>query len=245
MHSDQLRMRLLMFVCSAAFFTGCLTSCWEGISRHVLATVLAVHGDVTVRPNERSGSQPITTDSVFGDGATIRTATGAEVDLMPVPGVYVRLLEHSELKIDKITLVKDGDETASGTISRTVRLRLVAGGGVACFEETDEPQSQLIVATDRVTLIANPGTLFRVATDEHATRALSARGTIYTAAAGMSGAARIQAGFLQAWPSSSREPTRAADDQQEQIELSHAIKAGEELQKEQEENLPRANRFPR
>jgi hypothetical protein len=244
MHSDQLRMRLLMLVCSAAFLTGCLTSCWEGISRHVLATVLAVHGDVTVRPNERSGFQPITTDSVFGDGATIRTATGAEVDLMPVPGVYVRLLEHSELKIDKITLVKDGDETASGTISRTVRLRLVAGGGVACFEETDEPQSQLIVATDRVMLIANPGTLFRVATDEHNTRAVSAKGTIYSSAPASRGVG-VPSGFFQAWPSFTREPTRAADDQQAQIELSHAIKAGEELQKEQEENLPRANRFPR
>src|SRR5438045_8472124 len=118
---------------------------------------------------------------------------------MPVPGVYLRLLEHSELKIDQLTLVKDGDETAGGTISRTVRIWLVNGGAVAFFDETDEPQGQLIVATGRVTLTTKPGTLFRVATDEHGSRAVSARGTI-SSSAPTSGDASVPPGFFPPCP---------------------------------------------
>jgi len=52
----------------------------------------------------------VNADSVFGSGTVLRTSPNAGLDLILVPGILVRLFESSELKIEELTLVKDGNE---------------------------------------------------------------------------------------------------------------------------------------
>jgi hypothetical protein len=252
-----------IFLCSTAVLLALLTGCWEGISRHVLATVLSVRGEATVQPNERGNVQALTADSLFGGGSVLRTSPGATLDLMLVPGILLRLFENSELKVEELLLVKDGNETAGGMLSRTARVRLVRGRLIAYFlAADDETQGQLIISTDRVKLTANPATLMRVDTDQNSTRVVSALGIIYPSRVGEAQAASspnrgsasssgteserpaIQKGFFQAWPSTPH-AIPAAEDSQAQTELAETVQIGEELLNEREQNLPRANRFPR
>ena len=249
----------LLFSLTALLIALSFAGCWEGISRHVLATVLAVRGEVTARPNERAKFEAITLESLFGGGTVIRTSADGQVDLMLVPGVLVRLFDNSELRIQDLILVKDGNETAGGMISRTARMRLTRGRAVAYFLEAEDARGDLIIETDRVSLAAHPGTLFRVEASSDSTRAVSGVGQIYPTV-GEAGSlpknksspspienagAALSKGLFQVWPSSAGQPVPAAEDSQAQTELTETIKAGEELRHEREENLPKANRFPR
>ena len=219
-----------------------LTACWNGISVHVLATVLAVRGDVTAIQGKKS--EAVTADSVLSGGTLVRTAAGAEVDLMLVPGVLVRLFENSELRIERLILVKDGNETAGGMISRTAHVRLNRGKVVTHFLEPADAHGELIIENDQVKLIQNPATAGLVAVDGKSTRALSAKGTIFTSPTSSTDVGLTQ-GFFQVWPSDVHHPSPAAEDAMAQDDLAVAVKAAQELFNERETNLPKANRFPR
>src|SRR4051794_36642873 len=94
-----------------ALFAFSLSGCWEGIRVHVLATVLTIHGQARVQPNKSANALPITTESTIGGGDTVITDAGSELNLMLIPGIMVRLFEHSELQIKELSLTKDGNET--------------------------------------------------------------------------------------------------------------------------------------
>jgi hypothetical protein len=44
---------------------------------------------------------------------------GAEVDITLLPGVLLRASDNSEVTIDELKLIKDGDETSGGMIDHT------------------------------------------------------------------------------------------------------------------------------
>ena len=234
-------LRAASFTC-VVLCAASLTGCWEGISRQVLATVLSVHGQV-VYGSKENDLHAVNPDSTFGAGCLIRTAADAEIDLILVPGVSVRVAPNSELKMEELKLVKDGNETEGGMRSRTARIRLNRGGLTAYFEYSEGARGQLTIVTERVTVDAKPDCLFRLQSDHTRTRLISVLGTVYSSR-GDGQSSAIKQGFFREWPAENPEPIPAADEPRAQVEISEGLKAGQELRRLRDQHLPRRNRFP-
>jgi hypothetical protein len=153
------------------------------------------------------------------------------------------VLADSELQIDRLELVKDGNETQSGMINRTARIRLIRGRLVVFCEDlnTTRTQTRLVIATDRTSLTANGDTLVRLETTAAETLVICGLGTVYPA--GMNDS--MPEGYFQVWPAKTQKALPAAEDPKTQTELADTVKTGDELLREREQNLPRPNRFPR
>src|SRR5262245_15231444 len=94
------------------------TGCSKGMTRATAATVFYVNGKVVFGDAERNDFQPVTSKSKVRAGDTVRTSDGASINLALVPGVFVQLPENSEIKIEELSLTKDGNETADGLLDR-------------------------------------------------------------------------------------------------------------------------------
>ena len=65
--------------------------CSKDISRATAATVLSVKGRVVFGNADRNVFEPVTLKSRIHDGDTVRSANGASLDLILIPGTLVRL----------------------------------------------------------------------------------------------------------------------------------------------------------
>ena len=63
----------------------------------------------------------------FTTADTVRTSDGASINLALIPGAFVQLSGNSEIKIEDLSLTKDGNETAGGMLDRRARIRLNRG----------------------------------------------------------------------------------------------------------------------
>jgi hypothetical protein len=228
------------FLCSITLCAGLLSGCWEGISRQVLATVLSVHGEVVYGLQERNDFRTIDPNTTLGVGSLVRTSDRAGLDIALFPGVLLRVAENSEFKIEKLTLVKDGDETQGGMLNRMARVQFNKGKINVYFEQPDGATGQFTIITERVTLSAKPGCIFQVQTDKFKTRLTCVLGEVY-ASRGDRDAAVIKQGYFQEWPPERSTAAPASDDAQGQIETADALKAAQELR---ERPLPPRNRWP-
>src|SRR5437764_9274976 len=115
--------------CVPVVFSVCLLvgGCSRGIARATAATVLFVKGNVTFGKMERNQFRPITARSTIPHGDIVRTSDGAAVNLALVPGAFIQLSGNSEIKIEELSLTKDGNETAGGMRDRRTRMRLSRG----------------------------------------------------------------------------------------------------------------------
>ena len=211
-----------------------------------MATVLAVRGQPTFASDQRAQFRAVTAESTFGRGAILQTRPKSELDLILVPGIFARLLADSELQIDRLELVKDGDETQGGIINRTARIRLLRGRLVVFCEDVDttRTQSRLVIETAHIGLTANAATLLRVETTDTETRVVSALGMVYPSPAPSKDAV-VPTGYFQLFPAKTLDALPAGKDPKTRTQLADTAKAGDELRDEREQNLPRANRFPR
>src|SRR5215472_2870352 len=111
--------------------------CSKGITRGTAATTFFVKGDVVFGNAEQNQFEPVRPKSKIRGGDIVRTADGAAINLALVPGAFVRLSENSEIKIEELSLTKDGNETAGGMLDRSVRVRLSRGRVSVLFSRSD------------------------------------------------------------------------------------------------------------
>ena len=117
-------MRRVVLIFSFAVACVSLSGCWQGMTREVLATVLSVRGEAAWAMEGRNDVRPITSQTKFGTGSIVRTFQDAQIDMTLVPGALARISSNSELKIEKLRLSKDGNETEDGMRSRVVGCRV-------------------------------------------------------------------------------------------------------------------------
>src|SRR5215831_10618017 len=104
----------VLAVCFCLLENGCL----KGITRATAATVFFVRGNVVFGNAERNDFRPVVSKSKIHAGDTVRTSDGASVNLALMPGAFVQLSGNSEIKIEDLSLTKDGNETAGGVLGR-------------------------------------------------------------------------------------------------------------------------------
>jgi hypothetical protein len=224
-------MRLPLPVLSAALCLLLASSCSEGISRATAAAVFSVKGRVLFGNAERNDFQPVTLKSRINSGDTVRSPHGASIDLALIPAALARLSGDSEIKIDELSITKDGNQTAGSVRSRTARIRLNRGKAIVLFTPTDRSASQFAITTGQLTIKPDSDCLFCVWTDGKTTRLTCAKGNI-TASADAQAPVTIAAGYFQEWPTTRKAPIPATEDASAQIDITESIEAEQRLQNE-------------
>ncbi|SRR6266404_1667572 len=231
-------MRRVVPIFSFAVFCASLTGCWQGVSRGVLATVLSVRGQALCGTEGRNDFYPITAQTNPGAGCILRTFDDARVDLALLPGALVQIPGNSELKIEELSLTKDGNETGDGVGKRVVRIQLNRGKIIALFQQSDENATRFSVSTRQATISSDQNCLFQIQVEDTKTRLTCARGKV-SASQGDHQMSVIEAGYFQEWPSNSSAVMSTADDARGQIDVTDALEAERELRQLQPERRAR------
>jgi len=219
-----------------AFFSGVLALCFcllgngcsKGITRATAATVFFVRGNVVFGDAERNDFQPVTSKSKIHAGNVVRTSDGASINLALIPGAFVQLSGNSEIKIEDLSLTKDGNETAEGVLDRRAWIRLNRGRIVSLFSHSDRSASEFSVTTGQVLLRPDSDCLFSVWTNGTTSRAACGRGEV-SASADAQPPLKLAAGYFSQWPTVSKEPIAATANASAQMDIKTALDAELEL----------------
>ena len=204
------------------------TGCSKGISRATTATLFFVRGDVVFGNAERNDFQPVTPKSKIQAGDTVRTSDGASINLALIPGAFVQLSGNSEVKIDELTLTKDGNDTAGGIIDRRASIRLKRGTMVSLFSHSDTAPSEFEISTHQVTIKPDSDCLFSVWTDGSTSRVAGGRGEV-GAVGDTQAPLKIAAGYFAQWPAALKQPIAAIGNATAQMEIKTALDVELEL----------------
>jgi len=224
-------MRLPLLVLSLTLCSLLANGCSKGISRATAAAVFSVKGRIVFGNAERNDFQPVTLKSRIHSGDIVRSSDGASIDLALIPAALARLSSDSEIKIDELSITKDGNQTAGGMRDRTARIRLNRGRVIVLFVPTDRSGSQFAVTTGQLTIKPDSDCLFCVWTDGKTTRLTCAKGKI-TVSADAQTPVTIAAGYFQEWPTTRKAPVPATEDAAAQIDITESLEAEQRLQNE-------------
>ncbi|HEY0725264.1 MAG TPA: hypothetical protein VGD41_14930, partial [Pyrinomonadaceae bacterium] len=150
------------------------------------------------------------------------------INLGLIPGAFIQLSENSEIKIEDLTLRKDGNDTAERVLDRRGWIRLNRGRIVTLFRQSDRTASDFGVRTAQVMLRPESDCLFSVWTDGTTSRATCVRGEV-SAHADPQPPLKIAAGYFSQWPTASKEPIVASADANAQIDIKTALGVEPEL----------------
>jgi hypothetical protein len=202
--------------------------CSKDVTRETAATVLFVKGQVAFGSAEGNQLQPATLKSKIQGGDTVQTSDGDEINLALIPGAFVHLSGNSEIKIEGLSVTKDGNETAGGMLNRRARIRLNRGNMSVLFSRTFRSASYLAVRTNQSIITPDSDCLFSVWTDGVTTRATCGRGEVIGSGPGQS-TVKVATGYSYQWPTTNKEPIAATADGVAQMEIRTSLQAEKEL----------------
>ena len=222
-------MRFVSFSSVLAFCVCLLgNGCSKGITRSTVPVVFFVKGNVVFGNAEGNNFQPVTPKSKIHAGDIVRTSDGASINLGLIPGAFIQLPANSEIKIEDLTLTKDGNDTAERMLDRRASIRLNRGRIVTLFNQSDRTASDFGITTGQVTLRPDSDCLFSIWTDGTASRATCTRGEVSASADGQP-PLKIPAGYFAKWPTASKEPIAASADASAQMDIKTALDVESEL----------------
>ena len=224
-------MRLPLLVLSITLCSLLASSCSKGVSRATAAKVFSVKGRVIFGNAERNDLQPVTLKSRIHSGDTVRSLDGASIDFALIPAALAQLTGDSEIKIDELSITKDGNQTSGGMRDRTARIRLSRGKVIVLFTPSDQSASQFAVTTGQLTIKPDSDCLFCVWTDGKTTRVTCAKGHV-NAPADAQAPVTVTAGYFQGWPTTRKTPVPATEDASAQIDITESLEAEQRLQNE-------------
>ena len=222
-------MRLASFI-SVLALCFCLlgNGCSKGITRSTVAIVFSVRGNVVFGNAERNDFQPVIFKSRIRAGDIVRTSGGALINLALIPCAFVQLSGNSEIKIENLTLTKDGNDTAERMLDRRAWIRLNRGRIVCSFRQSKKTASEFGITTGQITLRPDSDCLFSVWTDGTTSRTTCGRGEV-SASADAQPPLKIAAGYFSQWPTASKEPIAASADARAQMDITTALDVEPEL----------------
>jgi hypothetical protein len=224
-------MQHLCAIICAALCSALATSCSRGINVPVSASVLSVKGKVVFGNAERNRFGPVTIKSLIRNGDTVRSAEGASVDLALIPGAFAQLAKDSEIKIEELTIVKDGNETGDGIRDRRARIRLVRGKIIVLFHRSEASPTRLVIIARDLTVNPDSDSLFAFWSDGTKSRLTCTKEKI-AGSFDAQPAITIDAGYFLLWPTAHAKPVAAADDTAAQMDITESLAAEQRLQSE-------------
>jgi hypothetical protein len=223
-------MRLSLLVLSFALCLLLSSSCSKAVSRATAAMIFSVTGRVVFGNGEKNELQPVTLKSKIQSGDTVRSSDGASIDLALIPAALAQLIGDSEIKIDELSIAKDGNQTAGGMRDRTARIWLNRGKVIVLFAPgADQSTSQFAVITGQLTIKPDSDSLFCVWTDGKTTRVTCTKGNVNTPS-DVQPPLTIAAGYFQEWPTTRKTPVPATENASAQIDITESLDAEQRLQ---------------
>lgn len=222
-------MRLTVIVLSIVLCLLLASSCSKGTTRGIAATVFSIKGTVVFGTAERNNFQPATLKSKIHSGNTVRSSDGASIDLAFIPPALTQLSGGSEIKIDELSITKDGNQTAADMGARTARIRLNRGKVIVLFMPGDNRASQFVITTSQLMIKPDSDCLFSVWTDGKTTRVTCTKGKV-AAPASAQAPATITAGYFQEWPTTRKAPIPATENASAQIDVTESLEAEQRLE---------------
>ena len=224
-------MRLPLFVSSIGLCLLLASSCSRDIRRATAAEVFFVDGKVIFGNAERNAFQPVMLKSRVHTGDTVRSSHGASIDLALIPPALAQITGDSEIKIDELTVTKDGNQTAGGMRDRTARIRLNRGKVIVLFSPSDRSACQFTVTMGQLTIKPDSDCLFSVWTDGKTTRVTSSKGSV-NASTDAERPVAIAAGYFQEGTGTRTMTGPATDKAAAQIDIRDSLEAEQRLQSE-------------
>jgi FecR-like protein len=222
-------MRLSLLVLSFALCLLLSSSCSKAVSRATAVMIFSFKGRVVFGNGERNELEPVTLKSRIQSGDIVRSSDGTSIDLALIPAALAQLIGGSEIKIDELSIAKDGNQTAGGVRDRTARIRLNRGKVIVLFNPGDQSTSQFAVTTGQLTIKPDSDCLFCVWTDGKTTRVTCAKGNVNTPSDAQA-PVTMAAGYFQEWPTTRKTPVPATEDASAQIDITESLEAEQRLQ---------------
>ena len=201
-----------------------LSGCWDGITKEVVATILAIRGEVTCSSKGSTNFRPLDSKSKISPGSIVRTSSDAQFDLSLVPGALAQVLGDSELKIEELTITKDGNETGDAMRERVAQVELTQGKMIVLFEGF----GRFTIKTRNATINVLPSCLFRLDVDQSRTRVTCIRGKLYVTPQNGELVA-VNGGLFHEWPSRNGAMS-VTEDPQAQADTTTTLQAARQLQ---------------
>ena len=224
-------MRLSVLAIYIALCSLLANGCSKGITRATAATVLWLKGKVIFGNAERNDFRLVTLKSRIHDGDSVRLPGDASIDLMLIPAALARVPGDSEIKIDELSITKDGNQTAGGMRDRSARIRLIRGKIIIVFSPSETSASHFAINAGQLTINPDSDCLFSVWTDGKTTRVTCAKGNI-NAPADAQAPVTITGGYFQEWPTMRKAPVLAAENASAQLDIIESFEAEQRLQNE-------------
>lgn len=204
------------------------SGCWEGTSRDVQATVLAVDGPAAMSPNVRGRFVPLAPGAHPGEGEILETTGSARAAIALLPNLLVQLDRDARLEIVRLAITKDGNETGAAMQARYADVKLLSGRMFASHV-WGEAIAKFTVTTSHGRVVTTSNALFCVEVDEHKTRVTCVSGSIGWQADNAAGVTRIPPGFVGEWSASNSALGAAESDERAQESLLEGLEIEEKL----------------
>ena len=216
------------------------TGCWEGTTRGVLATVLAVEGAATSRADAREPA-PLAPSAHLGKGEIVETSGSSRVAMALLPNLLVELGHNARLEIVRLAITKDGNETGAAMQGRYAEVTLVRGQ-MFVSQVWGEALAGFAVMTSQGELVTTSNALFCVESDDHRMRVTCVSGSVGFRTHAAEAVTSIPPGFVGEWSGSSSSLVAAETDARGQEDLQEGLEVEENLRALSSQNrfvLPR------
>lgn len=202
--------------------------CWEGTTRSVHATVLAVEGPATSSSNVRGKSVPLTPAGHVGKGEVVETSGSSRAALALLPNLLVQLDRGARLEILRLAIAKDGNETGAAMQARHAGVRLPVGR-MFVSQAWGEAIARFSVITPHGELVTSSNALFCVEADEQKTRVTCVSGSVGWRRQAGDAVTRIAPGFVAELAAADSKTAAAESDPRGQEDLEEGLEVEEKL----------------
>jgi hypothetical protein len=215
------------FILAASVAT-ILPGCWEGTTRGVQATVLAVEGPALVLVNARGKPGPLVSGAHPGKGDVLEMTGSSRIALALLPNLLIQLDGNARLEIVRLTITKDGNETGGAMRGRSAEVRL-ARGRMIVSQVWGEAMAIFTIMTSQGELVTTSNALFLIESDDQKTRITCASGSVGFRPRESGEVTDIPPGFVGEWSGSGPSVVAAETDARAQNDLEEGLETEEKL----------------
>ena len=214
----------LAFFCLAIAQSGC----WEGTTRDVVATVLAIEDPATSSSNIRGKAAPLASGVHLGTGATVEVGGSSRAAIALLPNLLVQLDRNARVEILRLAITKDGNESGAAMRARDAEIRMMRGR-MFVSQSWGEAFAKFTLSTPHGELLTSANALFCVEADEQKTRVTCVSGSVGWKRREADGITRIAPGFVVELSSAEPGKVAADSDRQGQETLQEGLEVEEKL----------------
>jgi hypothetical protein len=205
-----------------------LSGCWEGTTRGVQATVLAVNGPATISANARGQRLPLVPGARPGKGEIVEATGPSRAAVALLPNLLIQLDRDARLEIIRLAITKDGNETGAAMRGRYAEVRLLKGRMFAS-QVWGEAIAKFSVMTSHGEFVTTSNALFCLEAGEQKTRVTCVSGLVGFRAREGEADTQIPAGFVGEWSRSGVRLVAAETDARGQEDLQEGLEVEENL----------------